>query len=144
MSVITQLATQSLNTNQLPAASFQLGPAVISDGTNYVSIGTLQIPDAARGKGGAILVHGDVDAAGALNGFKITWASVFGGTHTDCILDGALNTAGDIVIASTVDIYATLAGGAFKLLLGVLPAEIGFWAKKASANTKVTLYGGLT
>lgn len=78
-----------------------------------------------------LLVHGIVGAGGPLTHFKITWAAIYGGPHTDFVVDSDFSTASIFLMFATANLWTTSAGGCFKFLLAGLSGigEISFWAK---------------
>lgn len=90
-----------------------------------------------------VVVEGDV-GANAITGFKVSIATVVNGTHHDVLVGSDFDTVSNLCPWATSGLATTAALGTFIFKLSSIlgAAEIGFWAKAASA-TSVRVVGSI-
>jgi hypothetical protein len=135
----------TINLGRANAITFDSGNVDITDTGTYDLIAILECGGICRG----LLLDVQVGSGGALGGFKLTRASIIGGTHRDWLVDTDFNAA----TAEITSIVTTAGGWPNLHQLGANQAalikldrqdgvgELGIWAKAASTPTTVRLTG---
>lgn len=118
---------------------FRTPVAAINNANTFVPVDLIEIDPIHRGR--PMFIEGDVGVGGALSALRVTWAATSGGTHTDLAVNSDFDTATAIFPYISTAPYATAAGGTFKLLMSVAPAELLFYAK--GTGTTLTIGGSV-